>query len=257
MLDLQRMLKQRLSCEKGQSLTEFALLMCFAVVIFLIVYNSGIRDTASNAYNMAGQTLSPSFSYIDAIAEYGTMSNAELQQVDNGTRLAIDQSTLTTLGGKFIGMSKSELSALLNNASNDSLTNKGCILFDYEIIKTGNNDGDVIIKLRENGQASASNLEALQWMKGNYDTKSSDYSRASQNMSTRLFFSDDTIDPNGPVNGQYNDKGSHSATIRATFHFDANNKVDKVNVYMTRSVNISGQWKRENCDGLTDISVSN
>lgn len=257
MKDLQRLLKQRLSCEKGQSITELGLLMVFAVVIFLLIYNSGIRETASNAYTKAGQGLSPRTTFMDVLEEYGTMSLEKLKEIDNATRIAMDRSTLTTLAGKFIGMSKSDLKKLLNNASDESLTSKGSILFDYEIVKAGNNAGDVTIKLKQNGQASASNTEALQWMYGNYNTNSADYPHNyNPQMSTRLFFSNDTIDPSGPVNGNYNDAGSHSATIRAVFHFDSNNNVDRVDVFMTRSVQVGGQWKRESCEGLSDISVS-
>ena len=41
--------------QKGQSMVELALLMCFAVVVFLAINWDGLRDSAGDAYQkMAG-----------------------------------------------------------------------------------------------------------------------------------------------------------------------------------------------------------
>ena len=71
--------------QKGQSMVELALLMCFAVVVFLAINWDGLRDSAGGAYQKMANSLGTNSSYAELVESYKTMSNAELAQIANAS----------------------------------------------------------------------------------------------------------------------------------------------------------------------------
>ena len=259
---LQRIIKWRLICERGQSTVEYVLLIGFAVALALIFYNSGLQDSAQGAYTQVEKSLGGELTYAEALTAYGTISKTELQKVDNGQRMAIDRAAMQNLASKFQGMSKEDVKKLLYVDANDekTLVGKGsnpygAILFDYAIKNTGDNGQDVSVELRSNGKGSACNLEALEWMQGSYDTDHSQYDRNKVMSSSRYLFSNDAIDPQGTATGN-RQAGLHTATVRALFSFDDSGKVNGVTVNVTRSIQVGSNWERDVCEGLSNITVT-
>lgn len=248
---------QKLGKQQGQSLVEAALLMCFAAALVLAINWDGFRDTAGNAYTKMAGSLGTKTSIAENVESYKTMSNAELKEIDNAQRVAMDQNTLTVMCSKFLGMSMDEIKKIFGTNNEKLLqgqasNNKhGVIVFDYSIVNTGDDGNGVKINLRQNGEGSVSNREAMQWMQGNYNTNSADYSKNPEDISYRLFFSDAAIDqtPNKEATGV------QSATVRAYFSFE-NGKVNKVTVNMTRSYQDSNKkWVRMECDDFKNLVI--
>ena len=265
MLYIGRKVRQFLSRENGQSMVELALLMCFAVVVFLAINWDGIRDSAGGAYQKMANSLGTNSSYAELVESYKTMSNVELAKINNAQRIAIDKATLKTTATKFLGMSIDDLKTLFTADENllrgntkfdvgDEKLPRGVVLFDYNVMKTGDNGEGVDIRLRGNNAGSVSNREAMQWMQGNYNTDSSKYTKTNEDISYRLFFSDGAIDKS-PFTGIDKDQ---SATVRVYFSFDENKKVNEVNINLFRSYNKGGNnWERMLDKDLSGIRVKN
>ena len=266
MLYIGRKVRQILSRENGQSMVELALLMCFAVVVFLAINWDGIRDSAGGAYQKMANSLGTNSSYAELVESYKTMSNVELAKINNAQRIDIDKATLRNTANKFLGMSIADLKTIFDTTDEallrgdtkftvgDKQLSRGVVLFDYNVMKTGDNGEGVDIKLRSNGAGSVSNREAMQWMQGNYNTDSSKYTKTNEDISYRLFFSDGAIDKS-PFTGI--DK-EQSATVRVYFSFDENNKVNEVNINLFRSYNKGGNnWERMLDKDLSGIRVKN
>lgn len=260
MLHANRKLKQLLGQERGQSLVELALLMCFVVVVFLAINWNSFKTIAGNAYLKLAETMGVETSVAEVLDSYTTMSNAELSQVDNAQRIAIDKAILTALGKHLLGLDKSVIQTLFDTTSNNLLTGKdsnkpyGVILFDYSIDNTGDNGEDLKIKLRKNTGGSVSNKQTIEWMHGNFDTNVSNYKKQDEFVNRRYFYSDDAI-AQSPVEGVSTEQ---SATVRVKFKFNQQGKVEAVTLNVTRSYqNSNGGWERILCEGLSDIVVSN
>lgn len=263
-----RKLRWLLSQERGQSLTEFALLLCFVAALMLSINWDGFRDNAGNAYLKLASSVGTETStthHVD-ISEYATMSTSELRrQVNNEVRLEEDIKTLKKLGGKFIGLTMAQLKdifavdnnneGLLTGTTKFTVDNKsvprGVIVFDYSIANTGDDGDDLSIKLRANGNGSANNKEVMQWMTGNYETSSSP--KVVEYISNRVFYSDEAIEKS-PFEGITKEQ---SATLRAYFSFGDDGKVNKVTFNMARSYEKgSNNWERMKCDDLWGIEVT-
>ena len=257
MLHIHRKLKQLLSQERGQSLVELALLMCFVVVVFLAINWDSFKTIAGNAYLKLAETMGVETSVAEVLDSYATMSYAELSQVDNAQRIAIDKAILTALGEKLLGLDRSVIYKLFNTSDNNLLTGKssdkpyGVALFDYNIINTGDNGEDLKINLRGNSGGGTSNRQVIEWMGGNFDTDTSHYSRGSETVSRRYFYSDDAITPISDV-----DKNKQSVTARIKFTFNQQGKVESVTINVTKNQEVNGKWERTFCKGLSDIVLS-
>ena len=271
MLYIGRKVRQIMGRENGQSMVEMALLMCFAVAVFLAINWDGIRDSAGGAYqNMANSMVEkPSQTemveghtetYAEKAARYKSMPTEELRQTDNDERIKMDKEMLTDLGQNFLGLSKDDIKTLFATNSDNLLTGKdnskpyGVAVFDYNIVNPGDNGEDLNIKLRRNDAGSVSNQQTIQWMQGTFDTDTKKYSKKDEYVSTRYLFSDDAIDPKPEPNVS----GEQSATVRAFFSFDSNDKVNQVTINVTRSYqNSTGAWVRTLCEGLSKIIIKN
>lgn len=246
--------------QKGQSMVELALLMCFAVVVFLAINWDGIRDSAGGAYQKMADSMGTKLSRAEIEDAYNRMSTSDLKNINNAERIAADKATITALGEFLLTLNKSEIKQLFSWTGNDDrLTGKdsskpGVALFDYSIDNTGDNGEALRIKLRTNDAGYLSNQQAIQWMQGNFDKNKANYPKPQEAFEyayNRFFYSDGAIDPK-PAAGV---TGEQSATLWASFTFDGND-VTAVKLSMTRSYQKNGKWERISCDGLTDIVLS-
>ena len=264
-------IRQMLKQERGQSLVEMALLLMFVAAVVLAINWDGLRDSAGGAYQKMASSMETKESrtrmvegytgnYAEKAARYKSMSTEELRQTDNAERIAMDRKLLTEVGQNFLGLSKDDIKTLFATTSDNLLTGKdnskpyGVAVFDYNIVNPGDNGEDLNIKLRGNAAGSVSNKQAIQWMQGNFDTNTQNYNKKDEYVSTRYFFSNDAIDPKPNPNVS----GEQSATVRAFFSFDSNDKVDQVTINVTRSYqNSAGAWVRTLCEGLSKIIIKN
>ena len=262
--------------QKGQSMVELALLMCFAVAVFLGINWDGLRDSAGGAYlkmaSSMGTKPSPTEmvegsteTYAEKEARYKRMSTEELRKTDNAERIEMDKANIAALGEFLLTLNKSEIEQLFYWTGNDDrLTGKdsskpggkpGVALFDYSIDNTGDNGEALRIKLRKNDAGYLSNQQAIQWMQGNFDKNKANYPKPEGKFEyayNRFFYSDDTINKN-PMK---NVTGEQSATLWATFAFDGDGNVTSVTLNMTRSYQENGEWKRTTCYDLDNIVLS-
>ena len=265
MLYIGRKVRQLISRENGQSMVEMALLMCFAVAVFLAINWDGLRDSAGGAYQKMADSMGTKLSRAEIEDAYSRMSTSDLEKnIKNAERIAADKATITALGEFLLTLNKSEIKELFYWTGNDDrLTGKdsskpggkpGVALFDYSIDNPGDKGEALRIKLRKNDAGYLSNQQAIQWMQGNFDKNKANYPKPEGKFEyayNRFFYSDDTINKN-PVE---NVTGEQSATLWATFTFDGND-VTAVKLSMTRSYQKNGKWERISCDGLTDIVLS-
>lgn len=244
--------------QKGRGIAEYALIIAFVLGLGVVLSNVGVRNNIKAVFAQATAYLKGG--YVGAVAAYGRMSNTNLKNMDNDERLSFDREALTNLGKKFLGMTKTELKSLLKNPTDVNLAGGpnannpyGVILLDYEVENTGDNGKGVTTKLRYNG-GSFNSEDVLEWMKGNYAPDGSHTYNKDHSTSGRYFFSNDTIDKSGAVNGT-TPEGTHTATVRGRFAFDSEGRVSSVAITVTRSIN-SGGWKRDVCEGLENITVT-
>lgn len=241
--------------QKGQSMVELALLMCFAVVVFLAINWDGIRDSAGGAYQKMADSMGTKLSRAEIEDMYNRLSTSDLRQMDNAERIDADRATITALGEFLLTLKKSELKTLFSTNSDallegrDSNKPLGVAVFDYNIVNAGDNGEALKIKLRGNQGGSISNQQTIQWMQGNFDTKTANYAKKDEYVSNRFFYSDDAIDPKPVADAT----GEQSATLRAAFAFDSDGNVTSVTLNMTRSYQKNGKWERTTCDGLSNI----
>jgi len=266
-----RKIRQLLKQERGQSLVEMGLMIMFVAAVVLLVNWDGLRESAGNVYlGMADSVVEKNSQtemvegHTETLAEkearYKRMSTEELRQTDNDDRIDMDKKMLTNLGKNFLGLSKDDIKTLFATNSDNLLTGKdnskpyGVAVFDYNIVNPGDNGEDLKIKLRGNAAGSVSNQQTIQWMQGNFDPDTKNYSKKDEYVSTRYLFSDDAIDPTPEPNVS----GEQSATVRAFFSFDSNDKVNQVTINVTRSYqNSTGAWVRTLCEGLSKITIKN
>ena len=244
--------------QKGQSLVELALLMCFVVVVFLAINWDGIRDGAGGAYQKMADSMGTKLSRAEIEDMYNRLSTSDLRQMDNSERIAADRATITALGEFLLTLNKSELKTLFSTNSDallegrDSNKPLGVAVFDYNIVNAGDNGEALKIKLRGNQGGSISNQQTIQWMQGNFDKETANYAKKDEYVSNRFFYSNDAIDPKPVADAT----GEQSATLRAAFAFDSDGNVTSVTLNMTRSYQKNGKWERTTCDGLSNIVLS-
>ncbi|MBE6101932.1 MAG: hypothetical protein E7200_07515 [Selenomonas ruminantium] len=262
MLYIGRKVRQFLSRENGQSMVELALLMCFAVVVFLAINWDGIRDSAGGAYQKMAGSMGTKLSRAEIEDAYSHMSTSDLKKIKNAERIAADKATITALGEFLLTLNKSDIANLFPGTKESRWTGTdgskpGVALFDYCIENAGDNGEALKVKLRNNGAGYLSNQQAIQWLQGNYDKNTEPYKgNKSEIVSNRFFYSNDAIDPRPQA---HLTKGEQSATLWAAFTFDSGGNVTSVKLSMSRSYQEngdSGAWKRTNCEGLTDVVVS-
>lgn len=274
MLYIGRKVRQIMGRENGQSMVEMALLMCFAVAVFLAINWDGIRDSAGGAYlkmaSSMGTKPSPTEmvegsteTYAEKEARYKRMSTEELRQTDNAERIDMDRANIAALGEFLLTLNKSQIKSLFPGVTDARLTGNdskpGVGLFDYCIGNTGDNGEALKIILRINGDGYLSNQQAIQWMQGNFDINTDNYPKPQKDeeVSKRFFYSDAAIDP-APVSNISADL-VQSATLWASFSFDSAGNVTSVKLDMTRNHEIAkNKWSpdRTYCEGLSDIIVS-
>lgn len=255
-----RKLRQILQGEKGQSLTEWALIALFVVGLVYIFRESSLLPQLSSAYDSVGSYLSGTPTANQAINKYGRISNTELMQVDNAQRIALDDATLRNIAGAFLGKSKSEIQAMLTSSPRfdkynpSGALNQGNLLFDYYIRSTGDGEDGTVRTEFDNGLVSKDNL--LNWMQGNYTTfDSNQKALASDN---RYFFSNDLIDPYGIMNptDPEHQEGIYAVSVRCTFEFDTAGNVTAVQIWATRNKKDtrpgagSNSWVRDETEGV-------
>ena len=244
--------------QKGQSMVELALLMCFAVVVFLAINWDGIRDSAGGAYQKMADSMGTKLSRAEIEDMYNRLSTSDLRQMDNSERIRADRATITALGEFLLTLNKSELKTLFSTNSDallegrDSNKPLGVAVFDYNIVNAGDNGEALKIKLRGNQGGSISNQQTIQWMQGNFDKETANYAKKDEYVSNRFFYSNDAIDPKPVADAT----GEQSATLRAAFAFDSDGNVTSVTLNMTRSYQKNGKWERTTCDGLSNIVLS-
>ena len=245
--------------QKGQSMVELALLMCFAVVVFLAINWDGLRDSAGGAYQKMADSMGTKLSRAEIEDAYNRMSTFDLKKnINNAERIAADKATITALGEFLLTLNKSELKSLFATNSDALLEGRdsdkpfGVAVFDYNIVNTGDNGEALIIKLRGNKGGSISNQQTIQWMQGNFDKNTANYEKKDEYVSNRFFYSNDAIDPKPVANAT----GEQSATLRAAFAFDSDGNVTSVTLNMTRNYQKNGKWERTTCDGLSNIVLS-
>lgn len=269
MLYIGRKVRQIMGRENGQSMVEMALLMCFAVAVFLAINWDGIRDSAGGAYlkmaSSMGTKPSPTEmvegsteTYAEKEARYKRMSTEELRQTDNAERIDMDRANIAALGEFLLTLNKSQIKSLFPGVTDARLTGNdsskpGVGLVDYSIGNTGDNGEALKVNLRYNSGGYLNNKQALQWMQGNFDTNTANYTdKVEYPISYRLFYSDLAIDPKPAPNAG----GVQSATVWASFDFDNAGNVTSVKMSMTRSYQVGSKWERLSCAGLSDIVVS-
>lgn len=252
-------IRQLLQEEKGQSLTEWALVAVFAVGLFFLFRDSALLSMAKDTYNNVGSYLSSA-----SLPDYGTMSNTELRQkVSNDVRIAMDDTTLRNIARAFLGKTEAQVKEMMLSSKRNSANfkpynptgklNQGNLLFDYYIRDTGDGEGNVRTEFN-NGLVAKDNL--LNWMQGNYtDYPSNKKTLESDN---RYFFSNDLIDPSGVLNGTAHQAGEYAVSVRCTFDYDAAGNVNSVRIWATRNKkdDYSNNWIRNETDGLVGIVVS-
>lgn len=245
--------------ERGQSMTEFALVALFAVVIFGLFRGSDLLSMSKNTYNNVGNYLSGTPTSEQAIHKYGTMSNTNLRQsVSNDVRIAMDDATLRNIAGAFLGKTKDEINAMLASPISDTNftykykpngpLNQGILLFDY-YIDSADEDGAVKTRIA-NGVTAKDNL--LNWMQGNYTEFSSTQMQVESD--NRYFFSDDLIDKNGILSATPQQPGEYAVSVRCAFEIDQTTKtVSAVQIYATRNKEDTYKpkdWVRDVTQGL-------
>ena len=246
--------------EKGQSMTEFALVVLFVVGIFYLFRESSLLPQVKNAYESVGSYLGSTPSHDKVIQNYSTISKTDLMQVSNEQRIAMDRATLENLASAFLGKSQQKVKAMLMSSPKfepynpKAALNQGNLLFDYYIISTGDGENSTVRTKFDNGLVSKDNL--LNWMQGNYtDYPSNKKTLESDN---RYFFSNDLIDPSGVLNGTAHQAGEYAVSVRCTFDYDAAGNVNSVRIWATRNKkdDYSNNWIRNETDGLVGIVVS-
>lgn len=259
-----RKLRQILLGEKGQAMTEFALVALFVVGMVYMFRESSLLSQLSSTYNSVGSYLSSTPTMNQAISKYGKISNTKLMQVDNAQRIALDDATLRNLAGAFLGKSKSELAEMFigtpnyNKYNATGELNQGNLLFDYYIRNTGDNGA---VKTEFSGEmVSKDNL--LNWMQGNYTTF--DSKQKTLESDSRYFFSNDLIDPYGIEGNTVQNGEVWAVSVRCAFEFDQG-KVSAVQIWATRnkrdtSPHPSTTWLRHETAGVNgkmNIRVTN
>ena len=260
------MLMQKLRKQAGQGVVEYALLLAFVVGIGLLMTNSGLGTSIQNVFARVAAALGGEsgesggeMTYAQALAQYGQMSMSDLRNIDNAERIALDRAALMNLTRHFLGMTKEELKSILHQNPDARTDKPGLLLFDYDVIKTGDEEpnGAVVIRNRDNlGNEPDANL-MMDWLQGNSGTEGNTYFDSSRQANTRYFFSDDTLSPNGVLSNSNTPSGAHSATVRAYFTFGSDGRVDSVTTTVYRNIqNNQGKWERDKCEGLQDITVT-
>ena len=252
------MLMARISDQKGRGIAEYAAILAFVVGVGVFLNSSDLGADIKATFAQATEYFRGG-AYANALSEYGQMSNADLKQMDNDARIALDQEGITNLGKKFLGMSKSDLqklfhtneNTLINGPSNNPF---GVILLDYEVGNTGENGNEVTTTLRYNS-GSFNSEDVLEWMKGNYEPDGSNTYNATHVASGRYLFSNDVIDKSGTANGT-TPEGTHTGSLRGKFTFDSEGNVSSVTITATRSISKGGTWQRDVCEGLDHVTVT-
>lgn len=270
-MEMLRRLGKLMKNEQGQGLTEFALVALFAVVLAGAFYTSDLRSYAKNTYEQVAAYVGgvPTYSavapgYEQKVSDYGDLSNSALQSISNAERIEMDKIGMANLGRAFLGKTKQEINAMLNNTNENLLTGKsfdpyntqrglsqGVLLFDYYIVGTGDN-GAVQVKF---DKSKANPEDIINWMQGNYTQ--GDTNVKTQIVDGRYFFSNDTIDASGGMadTGRLADF-TYAVCVRCTFTFDSEGKADSVRLWTTRNTEYpKGTWVRYQCEGLDNVTV--
>ena len=95
MIVLQKRIRQLIAGERGQGMTDYALILLFVLLIVAVINSSNLRQSALNVYAKVGLAISGEVTYADALERYGSVSNTELRQVENTSRVSMDKEAIT------------------------------------------------------------------------------------------------------------------------------------------------------------------
>lgn len=253
--------------QKGQAMVEFILGAAFATVLVLLCFgkSSWFPGSLKTIYARTWAVLDENPSYGNLLANYGTAPLSEVTKLDNAQRVAADREALANLGRPFLGKTLAEVKQLMNLSGpsesnlyyNPALErNQGTLLYDYDIRNPSDGlaSGEVWTKF-SNGRTAPENM--IRWMQGDYDHNNTKNRSNQLEQNTRYFFSDDMIYAAGVVGDEGADGGAYNASIRITFTFDEEHRVDSARLWTTRNQKqANGKWRRAPCDDLLDVIVT-
>lgn len=204
-----------------------------------------VRAGALAKFDEAVTVLTLNGTYIDAFNKLKNKGKEKYAVYDpeNKERLTADQQALDNIASIFIGLDRNTLASMtgLNVAGNTN--NKR--FFGTTDGKNGGNGNEgtagksdynvLLLSLIDKGTEGVNiqyyNNEiyvATDWLKGNKEVTSVDKSAwTSTATTTRYLYSDDIINNNTTIKSQ----------IRAQFHLDSDNKVDKVHIFVVNDKN--------------------
>lgn len=270
-MEMLRRLAKLMKNEQGQGVTEFAMVALLALVMAGAFYYSNMGTYARETYEEVAAYLSGVSTYSsvaptygEQASYYGSLSSSSLQNISNSERVEMDQLGMYNIGRAFLGKTKQEINAMLNNTNENLLTGKafdpynpknglsqGVLLFDYYILGTGD-DGAVQVKF---DKSKANPEDIINWMQGNYTY--SDTNVRTQVLDGRYFYSNDTLEASGGMadTGRLAD-ATYAVCVRCTFTFDSEGKADSVRLWTTRNTEYpKGTWVRYQCEGLDNVTV--
>lgn len=250
--------------ETGQATVEFILGAAFAVAVVALCFvnSSWLPGSVQTIYARTWAALDEEPSYGIILANFGTASLSDVASIDNAQRVAADREALANLGRVFLGKTMAEVKSLMRVSvpSESSMfyhdwleRNQGVRICDYDIRNREDGLDEEVWTRISNTRVAPKDL--TQWMQGDYDHYTGTKTRE-QEENVRYFFSDDMIYSTGVTTDEEKNGAFYNSSIRATFTFDENYRVDSVRLWVTRNQKIGNSWRVVPCNDLLDVIVT-
>lgn len=205
--------------EKGQGLTEYAIILAFIAILAFMMFGGGsLKDTlyytVTNTNRIFAELFSDAMTYADAAATWGKKNKADLSsEVSNEKRIAMDQQSLANIGLFFLSKTKSDLQKLMNNYNYGG--DEGIFLVNYH------DNSDIETDFDYNGTNLKDGYkDILTYMQGDASNI------VGFSGDTRYFYSDNMLADKA---GQY----GNDRSIRVNLHYNGDT-VDAVRVRVNR-----------------------
>ena len=215
---------------KGQGIVEYALLLAFVVGIAMMLQGVGLANAVKDTFDDVANLLKGENRYVTALKEWGHKTRAELATISNKDRIASDQEALINIGKAFIGLTAQEVKDLIkpNDTSYDTnYLKKGNEVLVFNYSDATNQDISTSIL------SDSRSPQAINWMQTDYGTVGEggslnyDTAKAFDN-GTRYFYSDYMLEDKSAI------KWGNDRSIRASFTFDSEGKVESARVRVNR-----------------------
>lgn len=112
--------------EKGQDLVEYILILAFCGALLMGLNTIGINEAISDAlqthvFDNVTRVYGLGTSYTEALNKWGRASDEEVLAASQEERLAADQAALLNIASHFVGMTRSEVEAIVHSKKTDNV----------------------------------------------------------------------------------------------------------------------------------------